>query len=210
MADSEQSEKTQKSSIRHDWYQTETHIIVNILHRNVKPTDLKVDFQDQSLNVSFPTESGDDYNLNLVLSYEVVPSECSYKASPSKVEIKLKKKEGFRWVKLEGDTFSRLALKNASYGEHSSVSGSPQKPPKNWDKVVDSITNSEEYKAVDEGAINELFQKIYSEGSDDVRKAMMKSFLESNGTVLSTNWDEVKADKVDCKPPDGVEWKKWD
>lgn len=143
MADSEQSEKIQKSKIRHDWYQTDTHIFINILHKNVNQTDLKVEFQDQSvskrkmksfscrllhlmnlsiffshfqLNISFPTETGEDYNLKLDLSYEVVPSECSYKASPSKVEIKLKKKEGFRWIRLEGDTISKLTLKNASYG----------------------------------------------------------------------------------------------
>lgn len=34
--------------------------------------------------------------------------------------------------------------------------------------------------------------------------------MESGGTVLSTNWKEVAKDKVDCKPPDGMEFKKWD
>lgn len=34
--------------------------------------------------------------------------------------------------------------------------------------------------------------------------------VESGGSVLSTNWGEVGKDKVDVKPPDGMEWKKWD
>ncbi|TBU10589.1 SGS domain-containing protein, partial [Hamiltosporidium tvaerminnensis] len=42
-----------------------------------------------------------------------------------------------------------------------------------------------------------FFQKIYEKSSDDVKRAMRKSFLESEGTVLSTNWDDVGNKKVD-------------
>ena len=38
---------------------------------------------------------------------------------------------------------------------------------------------------------------------------MMKSFQESNGTVLSTNWDEVGKKPVECTPPEGMVVKKW-
>lgn len=34
--------------------------------------------------------------------------------------------------------------------------------------------------------------------------------VESNGTVLSTNWKEVGAKKVDGSPPDGMEMRKWE
>ncbi len=34
--------------------------------------------------------------------------------------------------------------------------------------------------------------------------------VESGGTVLSTNWGEVGEKKVDMKPPDGMEFKKYD
>lgn len=33
--------------------------------------------------------------------------------------------------------------------------------------------------------------------------------MESGGTVLSTNWDEISKKKVDVRPPDGMEFKKW-
>ena len=33
---------------------------------------------------------------------------------------------------------------------------------------------------------------------------------ESGGTVLSTNWDEVKEKRVEVQAPDGMEFKKWD
>lgn len=32
---------------------------------------------------------------------------------------------------------------------------------------------------------------------------------ESGGTVLSTNWNDIGAKKTDVKPPDGMEYKKW-
>jgi len=54
-----------------------------------------------------------------------------------------------------------------------------------------------------------MFQKLYSEGNDDLRRAMNKSFQESGGTVLSTNWQDIKKGKVECKAPEGMEFKKW-
>lgn len=40
------------------------------------------------------------------------------------------------------------------------------------------------------------------QGDEDTRRAMMKSFVESNGTVLSTNWQEVGAKPVEFKTPE--------
>ncbi|KAG6006470.1 hypothetical protein E4U21_007014 [Claviceps maximensis] len=76
--------------------------------------------------------------------------------------------------------------------------------PKNWDKIVSDDDDGEE-----EGGVDEFFKKLYSSGTDDQKRAMMKSFTESNGTTLSTDWLDVGARKVGTSPPDGVEEKKW-
>ena len=46
-------------------------------------------------------------------------------------------------------------------------------------------------------------------GDEDTRRAMMKSFSESGGTQLSTNWKEVGAKKMEVKPPEGMEYREW-
>ena len=63
----------------------------------------------------------------------------------------------------------------------------------------------------DEGGdpVNGFFQKLYKDADPDTRRAMMKSYQESNGTALSTNWDEVGKKTVETSPPDGMEARKW-
>ncbi len=120
----------------------------------------------------------------------------------TKIEVKLKKSVGIRWDKLEGRVGED---KSADAPKYPSSSG------KDWNRIGAEIEKDfEEDKPEGEQALNEMFQKIYGEGSDEVKKAMNKSFSESGGTVLSTNWGDIKKDKVGVKPPDGMEYKKWD
>lgn len=38
---------------------------------------------------------------------------------------------------------------------------------------------------------------------------MMKSFVESNGTVLSTSWEDVGSKTIETSAPEGMELRKW-
>merc|ERR1719353_981727 len=88
---------------------------------------------------------------------------------------------------------------------------------KNWDNIeADLKKKEEEEKPEGEEALNKLFRDIYGRADEDTRRAMNKSFQTSGGTVLSTNWGEVKEKDYDkekedgtLKPPDGQDWKKW-
>lgn len=87
----------------------------------------------------------------------------------------------------------------------------PKFSSKDWDKIVKEIEKEEEEEAKKGGgSVDDLFKRIYASGSEEVRKAMNKSFQESGGTVLSTNWAEVSKAKVEVKPPDGCEHKPYD
>nr|BBA20389.1 suppressor of G2 allele of SKP1 [Nicotiana gossei] len=80
-----------------------------------------------------------------------------------------------------------------------------------WDKLEAEVKKEEKDEKLDgDAALNKFFRDIYKDADEDTRRAMMKSFVESNGTVLSTNWKEVGAKKVEGSPPDGMELKKWE
>lgn len=61
---------------------------------------LQIVFQ---LSVSAKLPSGGEYSLELDLANFVVVEQCSHKIMPSKMEIKLKKRDGIRWTTLEGN-----------------------------------------------------------------------------------------------------------
>lgn len=76
--------------------------------------------------------------------------------------------------------------------------------PKNWDTLALDDDDDE-----DKEDVNKFFQKIYQSGDDDMKRAMMKSYVESNGTSLSTSWDDAGRKDYKTQPPEGVEAKKW-
>jgi hypothetical protein len=95
--------------------------------------------------------------------------------------------------------------------------------PKNWDVLAETLTakkkstkklkkdknkenentgSSDEDDGMDSDyetgdAVDGFFKKLYAGADDDTRRAMMKSYVESNGTALSTNWSEVGKGKVE-------------
>ncbi|KAE9464820.1 hypothetical protein C3L33_03275, partial [Rhododendron williamsianum] len=86
------------------------------------------------------------------------------------------------------------------------------KPRKvDWEKLEAQVKKEEKEEKLDgDAALNKFFRDIYQDADEDTRRAMRKSFVESNGTVLSTNWNEVGSKMVEGSPPDGMEVKKWE
>jgi suppressor of G2 allele of SKP1 len=125
------------------------------------------------------------------------------------VELKMKKAEGGKWDALEApeqqlDELTEEEVKRRrDYYPSSKAQGGDAK---NWDKIVNEIGDD---KLEGEEALNDFFKQIYGRGDPEIRRAMNKSFQESGGTVLSTNWGEVGSKKVEGTPPDGLVMKNW-
>lgn len=200
---------------RFDWYQTETHVVVTLMIKKSKKENVNVDYGEKTLSVTVKLPSGSEFVLDLDLSHTIVPAQCKTVIMSTKIELKMKKAEAIRWSSLEAE--DEIQPKPPTKNDKSSDLPDVHKYPssrhvgKDWDKVAAQIAKEEKDEKLEgDAALNQLFQQIYGDGSEEVRKAMNKSFVESGGTVLSTNWDEVKRGHVDCKPPDGMEWKTWE
>ncbi|XP_050039288.1 protein SGT1 homolog [Dermacentor andersoni] len=197
------------AKIRHEWYQTESHVTITILLKNQKPEDIKANFTDTTISFTAKLPSGDAYELSLNLAHPIVAEQTTYKCYSTKIEIKAKKQEGIKWTSLEFDSSAPDVPASMMFSVPEAT-GIEKVPPvfktKNWDSIVKETENEKEEG---DAALNALFQKIYAEGSDEVRRAMNKSFVESGGTVLSTNWEEISSKTTPVKPPDGMEYRKW-
>lgn len=194
--------------VKHDWYQTESQVIITIMVKNAPKDGVIVSFAEKRLSARVVLPSGEDFSLNFDLLHPISPQQSTFKILSTKVEIKMKKTEAVRWEKLEGEG-QESNIKHFNPNAYPSSCQGAQ-GARDWDKVVGDITEEEKKEKLEgDAALNKLFQQIYSDGSDEVKRAMNKSFMESGGTVLSTNWKDVGKRKVDMSPPDDVEWKKY-
>uniref|UniRef100_F6UC39 SGT1 homolog, MIS12 kinetochore complex assembly cochaperone n=1 Tax=Monodelphis domestica TaxID=13616 RepID=F6UC39_MONDO len=197
-----------KGYVWYDWYQTESQVIITLMIKNIQKNNIKVEFSENELSAVVNLPSGEDYNLKLSLLHPIIPEQSTFKILSTKIEIKMKKSEAVRWEKLEGHRDVPKPKQFTPDSKHMYPSSSHY--TRNWDKLVGEIKEEEKNEKLEgDAALNKLFQQIYSDGSDEVKRAMNKSFMESGGTVLSTNWSDVGKRKVDVNPPDDMEWKKF-
>ncbi|KAA1080811.1 hypothetical protein PGT21_022215 [Puccinia graminis f. sp. tritici] len=227
------SNQTQ-SRIRHEWYQTDTEVVLSVFIKNTRTEDVKCEFGERSVSLnhkkSHDNQSSSSSSFSETcfdldpLSYDIEPTLSSWKSLSSKIDIRLKKKvNGIKWQVLEGDgrdvpapTVTQLEDPSASVSRQSAYPSSARRKT-NWDQLANSVEKEEEEEvknlkdpnAGGDRAINEVFQKLYADATDEQKKAMMKSYVESNGTALSTDWADVSQKKIDTRPPDSMVAKSW-
>jgi suppressor of G2 allele of SKP1 len=213
--------QTPADKIRHDWYQNNQNVYLTLLAKGVPQDKAVVEITERSMSISFPVAaSNTTYDFSLDPLYASVNVEkCITRILPSKVEIILAKATpGQKWNALESsepvaETTAKVDSSNTDSAARATFTASaPSGPayptssksgPKDWDKFGDDDDE-------DEGdATNSFFKKLYKGATPEVQRAMMKSYTESNGTSLSTNWEEVSKGKVETLPPDGMEAKPW-
>ena len=188
--------------IRHEWFQNENFVTVSVFVKHLNPADVSCKFFDRALSLSVKLPSGSDYSLELdPLAHQIVPEGSKHAVMGTKIEIKLKKaEEGVKWGALEGEETGPVG--QIAAGSGGGVPGYPSsaRVKHDWSKLEKEVAADKEGDA----ALNDFFQTLYKDADDETRRAMVKSYTESGGTALSTNWKEVGKGKVEVSPPEGM------
>ncbi|OAL04348.1 SGS-domain-containing protein [Phaeosphaeriaceae sp. SRC1lsM3a] len=214
---------TPANKIKHDWYQSNDSVTVNILAKGAPKDATSVEFDKDTLSVSFPiTGSSSDYHFSAdPLFASIDPAQSKFRVTPNKVEVTLKKAApGVKWHNLEGDRqvdatsdenktaipphvlTGKTTQETAPAYPTSSKSGA-----KNWDKLAKEDLDDKDDMEGDE--TSHFFKQLYKGATPEQQRAMMKSYSESGGTVLSTDWSNVGNKTVVPEPPEGMEAKKY-
>ncbi|CAA0826406.1 Protein SGT1 homolog B [Striga hermonthica] len=201
-----------KPKYRHEFYQKPEEVVLTIFAKGIPAKNVVVDFGEQILSIKIEVPGEEAYHLQPRLFGKIVPSRCRYEVMSTKIEIRLAKADTVHWTSLEYQRDATV-LRKASVSSGTQKPTYPSSKPKrvDWDKLEAQVKKEEKEEKLDgDAALNKFFREIYKDADEDTRRAMSKSFVESNGTVLSTNWKEVGSKKVEGSPPDGMEVKKWE
>ncbi|KAF5313183.1 hypothetical protein D9619_003286 [Psilocybe cf. subviscida] len=201
------------ASLRHEFYETDEKLTLSIFDKGADPAQVSISFEPRK----FTYTHGEKSLVLEPLKGQIDADASDYTVGKVKVEVRFIKRAQGRWGGLVGDSPDPLATVASSSAAPSGPSVPTRKAPqKNWDALTTTILSADKEKSTDEDpnvggdtALNGFFQKLFGDADEDTKRAMMKSYQESGGTTLSTNWDEVKKAKVEVKPPQGSEWKKW-
>nr|GMD53754.1 protein SGT1 homolog [Ipomoea batatas] len=208
-----QGQTTVKPKYRHEFYQKPEEVVVTIFAKGIPAKNVAIEFGEQILSVTIDAPDGDAYTFQPRLFGKIIPEKCRYEVMSTKIEIRLAKAGAIHWTSLEFSGEIAVVRQAAVVPAVTERPSYPSSKPKgkNWDKLEAQMKKEEKEEKLDgDAALNKFFRDIYQDADEDTRRAMMKSFVESNGTVLSTNWKEVGSKKVEGSPPDGMELKKWE
>ena len=169
--------------LNYSWYQTDNHLGLEFDHKIDKKEDIKHKFEAKKIEVSFTFEgSSKPFDLALDLWDEVVPETAKIILTLTKLEIKFEKKNKKKhWLRLESEDKPKKILVQEIEKPPSYPSSSKYK--KDWSKI-DRELEQELSGEQDEDALNKVFKEIYKNADENTRRAMIKSFQTSGGTVL--------------------------
>lgn len=181
-----------------NWFQTDDAVIVT-LDSNIalNKTIISVKLEKRCIGVYY-----EEFKVHeIILGNAINVEASSYKVLTQKIEIKLvKDTKGFNWITLD----------EKSKNEVQKYPTSMKKDFSQINQQIDNELKKDQTDPSGNDAMMYLFKEIYANASEETKRAMQKSYATSGGTVLSTNWDEVRskdyAGKDRPEAPEGQLW----
>lgn len=169
------------SDTRHDCYQTANSVVVTIYVKNQAADQVHVALQGAELVVRML-----DATCTVALPGPVSEVQ-EVRVVPTKVEV----------------TLSKQATSTAA----PAPTAAPRRSSK-WDHL--EVDDDAPPSGSGDAELQAFFQKLYADTDADTRRAMVKSFQESGGTALSTNWAEVGQKTMPVQAPQGMEARRYE
>lgn len=158
------------------WYQTNDILGLEFDATLDKPEKFVYKFSETSVKISYPLSSSNDFLLFILLWSEVVPATAKITHNENKVELTVEKKnKNINWSLLEKIEQTKT--------EPVPSYPSSSKNKKDWSRLEKEIEEDLK-KEPEEDALNQLFKNIYRDADENTRRAMIKSYQTSGGTVL--------------------------
>ena len=197
---------------RFEWFQSPTTVTLTFYIKGRSDADLGVDATDHSITVCIRLGDNRDYTYTVETLYGTIDAaKITKSVRPTKIEVVLPKSAGGgpMWPTIEMKGGDLVTAHNASHAPVSTQKDLPLPSNRgvNWNGWKVSAEDQREFDSL--GAPNASLQLIYQHADDDQRKAIIKSFTESNGTVMSCNWQDVGSRYVQGTAPKGSEMKPW-
>lgn len=163
-------------------------IVLVLYGKDLKEKGLSISVQNTQITIQNTDKS---IEFHSELAHPIVPERTTVKYTAPKAEITLYKADpSINWASLAPLTVQAESVPSTS---------NQQK----WSTVL----AKEEAEEKSSEGVESFFRSVYAGSDEDSRKAMIKSFTESGGTCLSTNWKDVQKKKVEYVPSTAKEQK---
>ena len=187
------------------WFQSRSHVTLTLFAKNLAKDAAHASLDPanpRTLHANLRMPDGSAYERSWQLFDDVEPSSLQLNLSPYRLELQLKKVREGEWQAMEATAEQQKAaavvpranvvpdpVAGAAASSSSTAYPTSSKRRVEWNEVEQQAAKMEEEdKPTGDAALQKLFQTIYKDASEDTRRAMIKSFQTSGGTVLSTNW----------------------